>query len=122
MKVVGIIASRYGSSRLPGKALKDICGYPMVWWVYQRVIAAHALDEIYVATDDVRVESVCKSYGIPVIMTKSTHREAANRLQEASEMNLSLIHRTLRLRYQKKYLKKLNMAPILLPRCPILLR
>lgn len=85
MKVVGIIASRYGSSRLPGKALKDICGRPMVWWVYQQVARSKALDEVYVATDDTRVEDVCKSYGIPVIMTKDTHREAANRLQEVSE-------------------------------------
>lgn len=85
MKIIGIIASRYGSSRLPGKALKDICGRPMVWWVYQSVAKSKVLDEIYVATDDVRVEDVCKLYDIPVIMTKSTHREAANRLQEVSE-------------------------------------
>ena len=85
MKVVGIIASRYGSSRLPGKALKDICGRPMVWWVYQQVAKSTALNEIYVATDDTRVEDVCKSFDIPVIMTKDTHREAANRLQEVSE-------------------------------------
>jgi 3-deoxy-manno-octulosonate cytidylyltransferase (CMP-KDO synthetase) len=85
MKVLGVIASRYGSSRLPGKALKDICGRPMVWWVYQSVAKSKALDKIFVATDDVRVEDVCKSYGIPVIMTRNTHREAANRLQEVSE-------------------------------------
>lgn len=85
MKIIGIIASRYGSSRLPGKALKNICGRPMVWWVYQRVVKSKALHEVYVATDDVRVEEVCVSFGIPVIMTKDTHREAANRLQEVSE-------------------------------------
>lgn len=85
MKVIGIIASRYGSSRLPGKALKDICGRPMVWWVYQQVRRSEVLDEVYVATDDSRVEKVCNFYNIPVVMTKSTHREAANRLQEVSE-------------------------------------
>lgn len=85
MKIAGIIASRYGSSRLPGKALKDICQRPMVWWVYQSAARSRILDEIYVATDDNRVEDVCKQYGIPVIMTKDTHREAANRLQEVSE-------------------------------------
>lgn len=85
MKVLGIIASRYGSSRLPGKALKDICGRPMVWWVYQSVVKSKSLDEIYVATDDGRVEDTCKSYGIPVIMTSDKHREAANRLQEVSQ-------------------------------------
>ncbi|MBQ7039724.1 MAG: 3-deoxy-manno-octulosonate cytidylyltransferase, partial [Clostridia bacterium] len=29
-KVLGVIPARYGSSRLPGKPLKDICGKPMI--------------------------------------------------------------------------------------------
>ncbi|WP_438816363.1 cytidylyltransferase domain-containing protein, partial [Treponema endosymbiont of Eucomonympha sp.] len=37
MKVVGVIPARYASSRFPGKPLVDICGKPMVWWVYQQV-------------------------------------------------------------------------------------
>lgn len=84
MKTIGIIASRYGSSRLPGKALKDICGRPMVWWVYQSVSKSKKLDEVYVATDDQRVIDVCEVYNIPVLMTRSDHREAANRLWEVS--------------------------------------
>ncbi len=85
MKVVGIIPARYGSSRLPGKPLKDICGHPMIWWVYQRVKKVEKLDEIYVATDDVRIENVCKEYDIPVVMTSTSHRTAANRIQEVSQ-------------------------------------
>ena len=54
MKVVGIIPARYGSTRLPGKPLKDICGKPMLWWVYNRVYGIEQLDEVYVATDDTR--------------------------------------------------------------------
>lgn len=85
MKVVGIIPARYGSTRLPGKPLKDICGKPMIWWVYKRVIGAEGLDEVYVATDDERIKFVCNQYDIPVIMTKKTHLTAAHRLQEVSE-------------------------------------
>lgn len=85
MKVVAIIPARYGSSRLPGKPLKDICGHPMIWWVYQRVKKVEKLDEIYVATDDVRIENVCKEYDIPVVMTSTSHRTAANRIQEVSQ-------------------------------------
>lgn len=55
MKVVGIIPARYGSSRLPGKPLKDILGHPMIWWVYKRVCTVKKLDEVYVATDDERM-------------------------------------------------------------------
>lgn len=85
MKVVGVIPARYGSTRLPGKPLKDICGYPMIWWVYERVRTADKLDEVYVATDDERIKVVCDSYGIPVVMTGDQHRTAAHRLQEVSE-------------------------------------
>ncbi|MDE6635750.1 MAG: 3-deoxy-manno-octulosonate cytidylyltransferase [Lachnospiraceae bacterium] len=85
MKVVGIIPARYGSTRLPGKPLKDILGHPMIWWVYQRVCKVDELDEIYVATDDERIKKVCEENGIPAIMTADTHRAAAHRLQEVSE-------------------------------------
>lgn len=85
MKIIGIIPARYGSTRLPGKPLKDILGYPMIWWVYNRVSNIEKLDEIYVATDDVRIENICKQYHIPVVMTKTTHRTGAHRLQEVSE-------------------------------------
>ena len=85
MKVVGIIPARYASTRLPGKPLKDILGYPMIWWVYKRVCSVKALDEIYVATDDDRIKEVCEQYEIPVIMTSPDHPNGAMRLQEVSE-------------------------------------
>ncbi len=85
MRVVGIIPARYASTRLPGKPLKDILGYPMIWWVYKRVSQVKQLDEIIVATDDERIQSVCKQYEIPVIMTSSNHPNGAMRLQEVSE-------------------------------------
>lgn len=85
MKVVGIIPARYGSSRLPGKPLKDILGHPMIWWVFQRVKSVKKIDEVYVATDDNRIEDVCKKLNIPVVMTANTHRTAANRLAEVAE-------------------------------------
>ncbi|MCQ2522900.1 MAG: 3-deoxy-manno-octulosonate cytidylyltransferase [Lachnospiraceae bacterium] len=85
MKVLGVIASRYGSSRLPGKALKDICGRPMIWWVYHSIEGAEGLDKLIVATDDQRIVDACNEYGIETVMTRSDHREAANRLQEVSQ-------------------------------------
>lgn len=85
MKVVGVIPARYGSTRLPGKPLADIHGKPMLWWVYKRVSKIKKLDEIYVATDDERIENLCKAYNIRSVMTSSEHRTAANRLYEFSE-------------------------------------
>ena len=75
MKVVGVIPARYGSSRFPGKPLQDICGKPMLWWVYQQVIKVEELAEVYVATDDDRVAAICKEHNMNYVMTgeHSTH-------------------------------------------------
>lgn len=85
MKTAGVIPARYGSSRLPGKPLLDIHGKPMVWWVFQKAKQARRLDEVWVAADDERIRKACSLLGIPVVMTSSRHRTAAERLQEASE-------------------------------------
>jgi 3-deoxy-manno-octulosonate cytidylyltransferase (CMP-KDO synthetase) len=85
MKTVGIIPARYASTRLPGKPLKDICGHPMIWWVYHRVCGIKEISEVYVATDDLRIATVCKENAIPFLMTANTHKTGAHRLQEVSD-------------------------------------
>ena len=85
MKVLGVIPARYGSTRLPGKPLLDICGHPMLYWVYNRVKRSEKLGDIIVATDHPLICSLCKEYNIPFVLTKSEHRTAANRLWEVSE-------------------------------------
>ena len=84
MKVAGIIPARYGSTRLPGKPLMEICGKPMIWWVYHRCARISGLDQIWVATDDERILMVCRREKIPAVMTSPYHATAANRLWEAS--------------------------------------
>lgn len=85
MKVVGVIPARYYSSRFPGKPLEDICGKPMVWWVYQQARKVQSLTEVYVATDDERILNCCYKFSIPAILTSREHKTAAHRLQEVSE-------------------------------------
>ena len=84
MKIMGVIPARYQSSRFPGKPLADICGKPMIWWVYQRAKEVSCLDEIIVATDDQRIIEVCKSFQIPVILTSEKHRNGSERLSEVA--------------------------------------
>ena len=57
MKVLGVVPARYQSSRLPGKPIVDICGKPMIWWVYQQAKKVKEFDQVIVATDDVRTVS-----------------------------------------------------------------
>lgn len=84
MNIIGIIASRYASTRFPAKALADIYGKPMFWWVYQNSKLSKKLTKLYIATDDVRISSVCEEFNIPYIMTSTKHATAANRLYEVS--------------------------------------
>ena len=85
MKIVGIIPARYASTRFPGKPLVDICGHPMIWWVYNQVMKVDELEEVYVATDDERISDVCKSEGIPFVMTRNDHVNHVTRLAEVSD-------------------------------------
>lgn len=85
MKIVGVIPARYGSSRFPGKPLADICGKPMIWWVYEQAKKVKELSEVYVATDDERIKKVCDDFEIPVVMTSDKHETAFNRLAEFSD-------------------------------------
>ena len=69
MKVVAIIQSRMGSTRLPGKVLTDLAGEPMLVRVVNRVSRATVLDEIVVATttrlQDERIVALCYANGWP---------------------------------------------------------
>lgn len=85
MKIVGVIPARYQSSRFPGKPLADICGKPMIWWVYQQAKKVEEFDEVVVATDDNRIADVCKQYDIQVVMTADNHPTHVHRIHEVSE-------------------------------------
>ncbi|MDD1694732.1 MAG: hypothetical protein LUQ71_08410, partial [Methanoregula sp.] len=48
-KTVAIIQARMGSTRFPGKVMKNIIGFPMVSHVVQRVSRSHLINEVVVA-------------------------------------------------------------------------
>lgn len=84
MKIIGVIPARYKSSRFPGKPLADICGKPMIWWVYQQCKKVKDFDAVYVATDSQKIFDVCKSFNIEVIMTSDTHPTGTDRIGEVA--------------------------------------
>lgn len=85
MKIIGVIPARYKSSRFPGKPLVEICGRPMIYWVYQQVMKVTEFDEVYVATDDERICAVCETYDMNVIMTSDKHNTGSDRVAEVAE-------------------------------------
>lgn len=84
MKILGIIPARYGSTRFPGKPLADICGHPMLWWVYRQAKKATKLDDIVVATDDSRIADVCEANNIHFMMTLPNHTTVTSRIHEVA--------------------------------------
>lgn len=85
MKVLGVVPARYQSSRLPGKPIVDICGKPMIWWVYQQALKVKEFDKVIVATDDERIEEVCHQLGMNVMMTSKDGACLIDRLYEVSQ-------------------------------------
>lgn len=83
LKVVGMIPARLESSRLPGKALIDIEGLPMVIHTCKRAQLAKSLDEVYLVTDSEEIKKAGEKYGIAVLMTGRHHRTGSDRLAEA---------------------------------------
>ena len=84
MKIIGVIPARYKSSRFPGKPLMDICGKPMIWWVYQQCLKVPEFSEVYVATDDDQIEAACKELNVNVIMTSDKHPTGTDRVGEVA--------------------------------------
>ena len=84
MKIVGIIPSRYGSSRFPGKPLALIKGKSMIEHVFLRASECERLTDIWIATDDQRIKSRVEEFGGKVIITKREHPTGTDRVAEAA--------------------------------------
>ena len=86
MKVVAVIPARYQSSRFPGKPLALIEGEPMIAWVYGQVKQVRGIQDVFVATDDERIEKICKEKKMQVVMTNPDHATSTERVQEVSNL------------------------------------
>ena len=78
--IYGIIPSRFGSSRFPGKPLAMLAGKPLVAWVVEAVKKAKSLDEVLVATDDERIVKAVEQYGGVAVMTPSELPSGTDRI------------------------------------------
>jgi 3-deoxy-manno-octulosonate cytidylyltransferase (CMP-KDO synthetase) len=85
MRFKVVIPARYGSTRLPAKALANIAGRPMINWVSAAAVASGA-DEVVVATDDQRVaEAAAGDPRVTVVMTREDHPSGTDRIAEVAQ-------------------------------------
>ncbi|MCQ2251921.1 MAG: 3-deoxy-manno-octulosonate cytidylyltransferase [Bacteroidales bacterium] len=82
MNILGIIPSRYASSRFPGKPLAMIGSKTMIHRVYLQ--ASKAFSDVVVATDDQRIFNEVTSFGGNVVMTSESHQSGTDRCAEAA--------------------------------------
>ena len=79
-KVVALIPSRLESKRLPGKALLEIDGYPIIVHTAKRAMLSKFIDKVYVCTDSNEIIKACKNYDIPTIKTKKNFQNGTERI------------------------------------------
>ena len=79
-KIIAIIPARYASTRLPGKALKDICGKPMIQHVYERVSDVKLIQQVIIATDDKRILQTAQKFGANVEMSPTSCESGTDRI------------------------------------------
>ena len=85
MKVVGIIPSRFASTRFPGKPLAMIKGKTMIRRVCEQAWKSK-LDAVVVATDDMRIADEVLTFGGQYVMTDPNHQSGTDRCREALDM------------------------------------
>ena len=84
MPVIAVIPARYDSSRLPGKALAEIGGVPMIVRVWRQTRLARSLARVIVATDDERIARAIRAAGGEAEMTASSHQSGTDRIAEVA--------------------------------------
>lgn len=78
-----VIPARHASTRLPGKPLALLAGVPMILHV-QRLALRSGAAEVVIATDDERIQAVCRGGGADVAMTAVQHASGTDRIAEVA--------------------------------------
>ena len=82
-RTIAVLPARYGSTRFPGKPLALIAGKPMIQWCYESTRKCRDLDDVIVATDDVRIFDAVTAFGGKAVMTSPNHPTGTDRIAEA---------------------------------------
>ncbi len=83
-RVTAAIPARWGSTRLPGKALLELAGRPMVEHVWQRARRAAGIDRLVILTDHERIAEVATRFGAEVELTPADCASGTDRIAWAA--------------------------------------
>jgi len=79
-----VIPARYGSSRLPGKILKPLCGKPVIRHVYEACKNTN-LGEVIIATEEPLVVEAAAQFGAHAVLTSPACQSGTDRVFEAAQ-------------------------------------
>jgi 3-deoxy-manno-octulosonate cytidylyltransferase (CMP-KDO synthetase) len=79
VKILCVIPSRIGSTRIPRKPLLPIQGKPMIQWVYENASRSTVLSKVVVATDSEEIVRLITSIGGDVVMTDPNIQTGSDR-------------------------------------------
>lgn len=89
--IAGIIPARWASTRFPGKPLALLAGKPMILHVWERCMLS-GLGQIIIATDDNRIERICRIEGADVVTTDPALASGTDRCAAvAKDLDMDLI-------------------------------
>lgn len=92
VRTIGVIPSRYGAVRFPGKPLALLAGKPMIQHVYERARKATRLDRLVIATDDLRIYNAALAFGAEAVMTSPDAPSGTDRIIEVvTAMNVEIV-------------------------------
>lgn len=83
MKSVIVIPARFNSTRLPGKPLVLINGKSLIYRTWLIAKSVKNIDEVYITTDDHRIEEHALEFGAKVIMTLDNCENGTERIYKA---------------------------------------
>ena len=85
MKTIVVIPARYGSSRFAGKPLIKLLNKPMIQWVAELSARVVGKENVYIATDDNRIQKAVTQVGYNVVMTSENCLTGTDRLVEVAK-------------------------------------
>jgi 3-deoxy-manno-octulosonate cytidylyltransferase (CMP-KDO synthetase) len=88
--IIGIIPSRYGSTRLPGKSLISILGKSLLQRTYESARRSPLLSRLIIATDDQRIFDHAQDFSAEVVMTSIDCRNGTERIAEVVSKDSTL--------------------------------
>lgn len=111
MKILGIIPAKGKSRGLKNKNIKPLLGKPTIYYTIQAAKEAGLLNKIVCSTEDPKVASIAKRYGIEVIKRPKSLAQDRSRIEDV------LRHTVKTLEKKQKFIT--DVVVLLIPSVPV---